>query len=545
MLSSLDITRLLAESAGDIIGGEIASIEYYRKERALQVYVKTDRVYCLTLSFHPQRSGFFILPAGRSRLDTKEKHRPFARELTGGTIKALIQVANDRMVEMAIEQSEKVAFIVFEIIGPNGDAVLLNADRKVVTSLKGRKGIEGKPYEMSPLPAKVDPFAISGEIIANLFAEKSDIDPLRALEKHIYGLDYYLARTFIETDSNPGPIADAIADLVSRYQSSDGPIYAYRIKGKTVFYPIKIAGFEPAEKYKSLNQAQRDAVIESKAEDEAESFADLTIKSVKAKVKKAERLVIKMESDIKEAADFERYLQYADLLKIHIAKLKRGMESLSVPDLYNESVTIDIPLDSKLNGPDNIEWYSKRYRKGKEGLELLIRRKANVTAEIAFLKEALQAFEGNFENAKEYYPELLPVINDGRPADVATRKPYKEYQTSTGLTILVGKTGADNDRTTFEYARPYELWFHASQCPGSHVVMKYPHKNFEPSKLEIEETAAAAAWASKSRGSGKVPVSYTEKKYVRKPRKAKSGLVTIERETTILVVPRELEKKGD
>lgn len=544
MLSSLDITRILAESGQDITGAEIIGFEWYRKERAVQLYYKADRRNAITMSYHPQRSGFFILPAGRSRLDTKEKHRPFAREINGGDITSITQVPHDRFVEITVDNNSKRQYLVFEVIGPNGDVLILDNDRIVRASIRNKKGIEGKPYAPSSIPEKLNPDTLTESDIHTLFSASPETDPIRLLEKNVYGLDYYLARTIIARDSNESAIARAIRDLAACYRG-DGPIYAYTIKGKTVFYPVKITGFEPAEKFKTLSQAQQEIVIGSKAEAEEASFRDITIKSLNAKIAKTSRLLNKLEKDIEEAANYERYLQYADLLKIHLAELRRGMKQITVPDLYNEDVEIRIPLEEKLTGPENVEVYSRRYRKGKEGLELLTRRLENTKQEKAFLEEALDAFDTNFEQSQNQYPELLPTITDGRPTDTTTRKPYKEYQTSTGLLILVGKTGADNDRTTFEYARPHELWFHASQCPGSHVVMKYPHKSFEPSAVEIAETAAAAAWASKARGSAKVPVSYTQKKYVRKPRKAKAGLVTIEREKTILVEPKELKKRTD
>ena len=69
--------------------------------------------------------------------------------------------------------------------------------------------------------------------------------------------------------------------------------------------------------------------------------------------------------------------------------------------------------------------------------------------------------------------------------------------------------------------------------------MKYPNKSFQPSKAEIEETAAVAAYHSKARKDSLVPVIYTHRKYVRKPRKAKPGLVTVEREKSVMVEPRQ------
>jgi predicted ribosome quality control (RQC) complex YloA/Tae2 family protein len=124
-----------------------------------------------------------------------------------------------------------------------------------------------------------------------------------------------------------------------------------------------------------------------------------------------------------------------------------------------------------------------------------------------------------------------------KTAEVA-RLPYREHVLSTGLTIFVGRDGSDNDRTTFEFAKPYELWFHAQQCPSSHVVMKFPNKSFVPSKREIEETAAITAFHSRAKNDSFVPIIYTERRFVRKPRKAKPGLVTVEKEKSVMVAPK-------
>ncbi|UCE25102.1 MAG: DUF814 domain-containing protein, partial [Candidatus Zixiibacteriota bacterium] len=147
--------------------------------------------------------------------------------------------------------------------------------------------------------------------------------------------------------------------------------------------------------------------------------------------------------------------------------------------------------------------------------------------------------EQNFDSARQKYePEIMSLLPGERAErEVAPRLPYRPYVLSSGLTIFVGRDGADNDRTTFEFARPYELWFHTQQCAGSHVVMKYPNKSFEPSRREIEETAAIAAYFSKARKDSLVPVVYTQRKYVRKPRRAKPGLVLVEREKSVMVEP--------
>jgi len=547
MLSSLDITRILAEASAELIDANITGVEYYRKERAVQLYLKGDKRYCVTLSFHPQRSGFYILSSGRSRLDTTEKYRPFAKEIWDGTLVAIRQIPNDRMVEMEVTAGGKRWFMMFEILGPNANLWLLDEQRRMQASLRQKQFAPGAPYEMPPLPDKFDPLAVTPDDLRRLLAEDSDVNQARLLEKNIYGLDYYLARALLPAeDATVEDEAEAICrrlrEVVAGYHSPDGPMYAYYIKGKSRYFPIRIPDYEPLEKYKSLSRAQTEVIDGIKEHVETETVRDRTMKHIQGRIKKLQRLTTRLETDIEEASDYERYLRFSDLLKINLNQIQRGLPEIEVDDLFGGD-RVTIPLDPKLNGPENIEAYSKRYRKGKEGLDILQRRKQNTSQEIESLTEALELFDRNFETASHEYPELLPPPS-GEPAAAATpRLPYKEYQTSTGVTILVGKTEADNDRLTLEYSRPHELWFHASQCPGSHVVMKYPNKNFEPSKWEIEEAAALAAFYSKARRSAKVPVSYTLKKYVRKPRGAKPGLVTIQHEKTIMVEPREISKK--
>ncbi|MDD4051789.1 MAG: NFACT family protein [candidate division Zixibacteria bacterium] len=552
MLSSLDITRILAESSRDVEGGTLAAIEYYRKERALQLYVKREKRFCLTMSFHPGRNGLFILPAGRSRLETTEKPRPFARELVDGTLDALRQYPNDRMVEIAITSEGGRGYLIFEILGPNGNVWILDEKKRITASLRDKAFTPGQPYQPASLPDKLDPFTVGIADLKRLFDSAPDGNPARLLEKGLYGLNYELARSVVGDTATAGELThpdelsrihNGLAALASAYGSDKNPIYVYRIKGRAVYFPVKLAGIEPEGKFATLSEAQWETIDSVKETIETEDLQEATLKGIDNRLKRVNRLLVNLNADIAQAADYERYRQNADLLKIHLGELRRGMASIDVDDLYNEGMTVNIPLDSALNGTENIEQYSRRYRKGKEGLALLERRRDNTRQELDSIEEARNLFERNFEEASHRYPELLPKAATPAATSAAIRRPYREYQTSTGLTVFVGKTGGDNDRTTFEYARPYDLWFHASQCPGSHVVMRFPNKTFEPSKREIEEVAAITAFFSKARGAAKVPVSYTFKKYVRKPRNGKPGLVLIEHEKTIMVVPKEPAKR--
>ena len=105
-----------------------------------------------------------------------------------------------------------------------------------------------------------------------------------------------------------------------------------------------------------------------------------------------------------------------------------------------------------------------------------------------------------------------------------------------GFEALAGKTDADNDLLSLKVASPNDLWFHVRGLPGSHVILRHPEDE-RPDNATIKFAAAIAAWHSKARNAGTVPVCYTEAKHVGKPRGAKPGSVTIKREKIIKVRP--------
>ncbi|HTX98773.1 MAG TPA: NFACT RNA binding domain-containing protein, partial [Bacteroidota bacterium] len=108
--------------------------------------------------------------------------------------------------------------------------------------------------------------------------------------------------------------------------------------------------------------------------------------------------------------------------------------------------------------------------------------------------------------------------------------------------VLAGKSSENNDELTLHVAKPHDLWFHARGSSGSHVVLRVSTGKGEPGKKAREQAAAIAAYYSKMKTAGLVPVAMTEKKYVRKPKGAKAGSVVLEREKVVFVRPGLPEK---
>ena len=162
--------------------------------------------------------------------------------------------------------------------------------------------------------------------------------------------------------------------------------------------------------------------------------------------------------------------------------------------------------------------------------------------EIAKLREALAAKErhlhklrqqlADLENARSVR-DLKSVTKEKQPARAAL--PYREFMID-GYQVWVGKSARHNDDLTLHYAGKNDLFFHARDVAGSHVILKVQGNKPVP-KPTLEKVAALAAWYSKRKTDSLCPVAYTQRKYVRKPKGAPPGTVVMEREKVLLVKP--------
>lgn len=558
MQTALHILSLVAEMKRELIGGKIVNTEFYKKERAAYLFIKSESgLWAVASIFHPAGSGYFLVPGSKVKIETREKPWPIF-DLSGATVTGIEQPSLDRVYSLKIEKDGKHQTVVIEAIGPNGNLWLLDSHSGKQATLRNRDFTPSEPYSLSPIEGKFDPMTVTVEMIQSLVEKRADSTPelpfTLFIEKFIIGFNRTLARELaaragaVDLDideiesSHLEKLIGAIQDIVSRFAQPESG-YLYMVAGVPEAYPLKLTSIdEQPEKLKSLSLAIMTGASRRQDKTEERDERKSTLELVTQAIKKLERRVHKLEQDIAEAQDFERYKRLAELLQINYDKLKRGMTSITIEDVIaDHAQKVTISLEQALSPQENIEAYFRRYRKGREGLELLQRRLEITRGELEELREIDAALDRQFEQAVERYKAELDALRPraaGTSAVPAPRLPYKPYHLSTGLTIFVGRDGADNDRTTFDYAKPYELWFHTQQCPGSHVVIKFPNKSFEPSKAEIEETAAIAAFFSKAKNDTLVPVIYTERRYVRKPAKAKPGLVVVEREKSVMVAPR-------
>ncbi|MBU0551362.1 DUF814 domain-containing protein [Myxococcota bacterium] len=251
-----------------------------------------------------------------------------------------------------------------------------------------------------------------------------------------------------------------------------------------------------------------------------------------------ERLIDKLSREVEHSARAAQDLRWGELLKGQAHQIRRGASVARVQDWYAPGAPfIEIPLDPKLSGPENLDKLFARYKKAKAGE---VQRKARLeAAEEALLKLEIYAEEiaDTPTLAARLYAEGIaskPRSNSGGGRHTeAPRLPYQLFYGPSLTPIWVGRGGQDNHTLTFQLARGHDLWLHVRDAAGSHVII--PTGRAEVDRETLLDAAALAAHHSKLKGEPLVEVSYTQRKHVRAIKGAAPGRVSLAAASTVLV----------
>ncbi|MCX7636827.1 MAG: NFACT RNA binding domain-containing protein [Cyclobacteriaceae bacterium] len=257
--------------------------------------------------------------------------------------------------------------------------------------------------------------------------------------------------------------------------------------------------------------------------------------SVSRAIGETETLIQKLSTRLNELNQEDAYREYADLLMAHLHTIEAGAKEVVLPNFIT-GTPVHIKLKPELSPQKNAEIYYRKSRNRKIEIEHLQKQLAEAHHNLHELR-LQQAQLKNIKDLKQLmrFRNNLPATGDNHKPR-AQRLPYREVVVQ-GFVVRIGRSAVDNDALTFKHAHKNDLWLHARDVPGSHVIIRHqPGKPFP--KEVIERAAQLAAWYSKRKTESLCPVMITERKYVRKRKGDEPGQVTVERERTILVEPR-------
>ena len=257
-------------------------------------------------------------------------------------------------------------------------------------------------------------------------------------------------------------------------------------------------------------------------------------------IQRLERKIEKFSLSIGDEAEIEKLRKCGELITANLYRIPPRANEALLEDYYADPPEIiSVELDGSISASANAQAYYKKYRKAKSARESAIVQQAEAMRELEYLSGILSDLsecvtDSDFDEVKSELSSAGYIkLSRNSRTKLPKSKPYR-YVSSDGIDILVGKNNIQNDRLTFKESSPDDIWLHTKDFHGSHVIIL---SGGEAPDTTLLEAAELAAYYSKARDSGLVPVDYTQRRFVKKPSGAKPGMVIYTNQRTLYVTP--------
>lgn len=510
-------------------------------ERELVLTIRNNRKnYKLLLSAHPVFGRVQITTADFQNPQTPNTFTMIMRKyLQGAVIESITQIENDRILEIAFSNKNEIGdnikvTLVVEIMGKHSNIILIDkAESKIIESIKHigfsqnsyRTILPGSTYLAPPKTEAKNPFTVSDEKLFELL-QTEDLAP-RNLQKLFQGLGRDTAENLAVQLSN---------DKLKQFRA----FFARPCQPNMTDKSFAAVLFDKSDKqFDSLSELL-DAFYQDKAErDRVNQQSSDLIHRVQTELDKNIKKLGKQEKELLATENAEEFRQKGELLTTYLTLVPNNQDQVELDNYYTNEKII-IALDKSLTPSQNAQRYFKKYQKLKEAVKHLTGLIQETKDTITYLESVETALNhasiSDIEDIREELVETGFVKRRTRDKRHKRKKP-EQYLASDGKTIImVGRNNLQNDELTFKMAKKGELWFHAKDIPGSHVLIK---DNLNPSDEVKTDAAELAAYYSKARLSNLVQVDMIEAKKLNKPTGGKPGFVTYTGQKTLRVTPTE------
>jgi predicted ribosome quality control (RQC) complex YloA/Tae2 family protein len=488
--------------------------------------------------------------------------------LDGARVVTVEKLGYDRVVNFRFEIEDedrkiRTRTLVVSLTGRAAN-ILLTEESRIIGALRERDDAITNYAEPAPPADKFDPFLCEQEKLDELIAASGG-DLAEVAQKRLIGFSAVYARelAFRARQSESG---DALQSLLNDLCSSapEPTIYSSvaigelkREIGRDEFTPILSPielGHLPDQlksRFASVNEA---ADVYFTLLDERRRFVALKQKlnsQLASQLKKRRALAGNLKRELESFSNSETHQRYGELLLANLHQVEKTGGGFLVVDFYDEAQPkIEIPSANKPAAQEAAEHYFKLARKARHGVEAISQRLPKVESEIAQSERQIAQLAAiiRFDELNAFAAQINPPAWQPKKEGKASqpgKKPKTEkltgvrrYRSSDGYEILVGRADRDNDHLTFRIAKSFDLWFHAADYPGSHVVLRNPQRKPVPPR-SITEAAQLAAKFSQARAGARVAVNYCERKFVSKMKGFAPGQVRLSSFKTVMVEPGE------
>ena len=550
-LSATQIARWVVEAEKELLGCSVAGLQKDELRKLVAISLTGQTEFVLSYLFVPGESVLHYYTPDTRGLRSRAKTPNFLPQLMGCVVNSIQQINFDRIVDIRLSDSKNKYGLVFELFGPGSNVYLLDENSHIITSLKASS--QEMQYTPPPPPEGAHPAQLDPQQMMEAAAATPESTVGHLLGQIIRGCD----RSFWTLVGQSANLETAIGDLSksdatrlvriinSRHQSVVSGDHPVEMSDTSIRWsPTE----ETPRDFMSLNDALSDLSTALGVAFARKSVHQRISHGIRQQRKRLESKLEKMQTVLSDATDADKYRIWAELLMINIDKIKKGMKSVSVVNIYDEQQTeIAVPLQPDLSPSANIKRLFKRYRKLTDGVKETRHQIEEVREGIEACNEYRDALDSadSFSDllkldrllTKQKLLKPTPGKKHPRKLEQVAGFNPREYKTLAGESVLVGRNGPENEYVSFVLAKKHDLWFHSQQTPGSHVVLRLKNKNSPPSHESIVFAAQIAAYYSQARTSSKVPVIYTELRYLQKMKGGIPGKVKYTRVESIMVEP--------
>ncbi|MCD2256578.1 NFACT RNA binding domain-containing protein [Agrilactobacillus fermenti] len=546
---------MVAELVSTIQDGKLNKIQQPYENEVILTVRKNRKNQMLLLSAHPSyaRIQTTKIPYSNPAVPTKFV-MTLRKYLDGAVIKSITQQHNDRIIHFTFTSRNELGDLqnlqlIVELMGRHSNIFLIDLkDHHIIDLVKHVPASEnsfrglmpGAIYQQPPYQDKLDPFQIEPATLERLAIELQQTDrPVQLLQHKFQGLGHDTASELIYQIKEKN--ISIWSDFFHQYHQPRPTLYEN--SKKSYFTPFTFTSFEvqtnlEAHTFGSLSELL-DAYYAQKAQkDRVKQQGSELIHFINTELHKDRKKLKKLQQTLAVSENADELRIKGEILTTYLHELHKGMTEVSLPNFYDNEAPLKIGLSNQLTPSENAQKYFSRYQKLKNSV-------AYVTEQMRLTQAEIDYFEGILAQIDLAEPKDLADIKlelqregylhikkkqKGKPAKVSQPE---IFHAADGTKILVGKNNLQNDELTLKKAKKTDTWLHAKNVPGSHVIIA----SDQPSDETLVQAATLAAYYSKSRLSGTVPVDYVQVKKVHKPNGAKPGFVIYEGQKTLFVTP--------
>lgn len=506
--------------------------------------------YPVLLSANPRYARFQITQIPYTNPAVPTNFTMMLRKyLEGAKLLKIKQLDNDRVVYFEFltrnELGDKLPLLLSaEIMGRYSNVILINqSTNKIIDTIKHvgmdqnryRTLLPGATYRQPPTQNKENPFEQDSNTFEELIQKYPNREVLADnLLKQYQGISRDNALALADKLHSSNNFVQAFNDFLAM---TEDPIPTMNGNNFSIF-----ADNPNDKKFTTLSE-MLDIFYHTKANrDRVQQQGGQLLHVIRKNLQRNKKKLKKLSNELKATENADEYRIKGEVLTTYLYQIKRGMTKIALPNFYDNNKEITISLSNQLSPSQNAQKYFKKYQKLKNAVTFVNEQIELTKKEVAYLEEIQTQIElatpADLNDIKTELQQEGYIKKKQQKSKHSSRvkinKP-ESFIASDGTEILVGKNNLQNEKLTLHTAKKTDIWLHAKNIPGSHVIIK----SNNPSNETLFEAAMLAAYFSKFRSSANVPIDYVQVKNIRKPNGSKPGFVIYEGQKTLTVTPTE------